>query len=216
MWLAPYVLADVGTAAVMGVPGHDSRDKRFADTFGLPQRTVLARSDASDAGETVHSSGTLLDGLPAPEARAVAVRHLLDRGLGRPAVTVRPPLAPARTHTLCGWADPGRGGHAARTVPPPRLARLPAALLGRPHPDGPLHDRMRRTFLECSVSPVPALTGQDVYHARCLQTVPVDEADLPVRLPEGLTFTGRGGSPLAQAKDWLHTTCPKSVAGCDA
>jgi leucyl-tRNA synthetase len=37
--------------------------------------------------------------------------------------------------------------------------------------------------------------------------VPYDE--LPVKLPEVKTFTGRGASPLAQVPEFVNTTCPK-------
>ena len=39
-----------------------------------------------------------------------------------------------------------------------------------------------------------------------LVTVPY--ADLPVKLPEITTFTGRGDSPLAQVPEWVNVTCP--------
>ena len=38
--------------------------------------------------------------------------------------------------------------------------------------------------------------------------VAVPYADLPVRLPEITTFTGRGDSPLAQVPEWVNVTCP--------
>jgi leucyl-tRNA synthetase len=38
--------------------------------------------------------------------------------------------------------------------------------------------------------------------------VPVPYADLPVKLPEITTFTGRGDSPLAQVPEWVNVTCP--------
>ena len=39
--------------------------------------------------------------------------------------------------------------------------------------------------------------------------VPVPEDELPVRLPEKVTFFGKGESPLATAEDFVNTTCPK-------
>ncbi len=41
LWVADYVLGSYGTAAVMGVPGHDERDNAFAKKFNLPIREVI-------------------------------------------------------------------------------------------------------------------------------------------------------------------------------
>eukprot|EP01134_Creolimax_fragrantissima_P007641 CFRG7641T1 len=48
-----------------------------------------------------------------------------------------------------------------------------------------------------------------IIHCPTCEAVPVPESDLPVRLPEGVKLTGRGGSPLQNAKEWLHTNCPR-------
>lgn len=47
-----------------------------------------------------------------------------------------------------------------------------------------------------------------IIHCPSCGTVPVTEADLPVRLPEDIAFSGRGPSPLAQLEAWVNTTCP--------
>ena len=39
--------------------------------------------------------------------------------------------------------------------------------------------------------------------------VPVPDSELPVRLPENVTLTGQGQSPLAGAADFVNTKCPK-------
>jgi leucyl-tRNA synthetase len=39
--------------------------------------------------------------------------------------------------------------------------------------------------------------------------VPVPDAELPVRLPESVTLTGQGQSPLAGVPEFVNTTCPK-------
>jgi len=42
--------------------------------------------------------------------------------------------------------------------------------------------------------------------------VPVPAKDLPVKLPKNVEFTGEGGSPLAQIKNFVETKCPKCGA----
>jgi leucyl-tRNA synthetase len=57
VWVADYVLMDVGTGRVMGVPAHDERDKAFAKKFGLPIKQVISHKSEviSQYGELVNS-----------------------------------------------------------------------------------------------------------------------------------------------------------------
>src|ERR1700742_1177619 len=56
MFVADYVLMEYGTGAIMGVPGHDSRDYDFAKKFGLPIKRVIEGRDPEAPGDA--------DGLP--------------------------------------------------------------------------------------------------------------------------------------------------------
>jgi len=47
-----------------------------------------------------------------------------------------------------------------------------------------------------------------IYCAQC-GTVPVPESDLPVVLPKDVPFTGKGGSPLQESKQFSQVACPK-------
>src|SRR3972149_4978438 len=42
LFVSDFVIMDVGTGAVVGVPGHDKRDFEFAQPFQLPVRRVVA------------------------------------------------------------------------------------------------------------------------------------------------------------------------------
>lgn len=51
-------------------------------------------------------------------------------------------------------------------------------------------------------TPIPV-----VYCEKC-GTVPVPEEDLPVVLPRDVAFSGKGGSPLLQVKEFIEARCP--------
>ncbi|MCX7739001.1 MAG: leucine--tRNA ligase [Hydrogenothermaceae bacterium] len=52
-------------------------------------------------------------------------------------------------------------------------------------------------------TPIPIIYCEDC------GIVPVPEEDLPVILPEGVEFTGIGGSPLSKVEEFINTICPK-------
>lgn len=52
-------------------------------------------------------------------------------------------------------------------------------------------------------TPIPV-----IYCEKC-GIVPVDDKDLPVILPEGVMFSGTGGSPLLESEEFLMVKCPK-------
>ena len=47
-----------------------------------------------------------------------------------------------------------------------------------------------------------------IIHCPSCGAVPVPDEDLPVRLPEDVEFSGRGGSPLAKLETWVNVKCP--------
>ncbi|MEO0377030.1 MAG: leucine--tRNA ligase, partial [Cyanobacteria bacterium P01_A01_bin.17] len=53
-----------------------------------------------------------------------------------------------------------------------------------------------------------------VIHCDACGAVPVPEQDLPVELPEDVTFSAQGGSPLAKLESWVNVPCP--TCGTDA
>ncbi len=83
VWVADYVLMEYGTGAIMAVPGHDERDREFAEQFGLPVRQVVD----DELGMLVESGE--FSGLPVEEAKRAIVEWLGSLGRGRPAVSFR-------------------------------------------------------------------------------------------------------------------------------
>lgn len=85
VWVADYVLMDVGTGQVMGVPAHDERDRAFATKFGLPIVEVI-RGKTTAYGVLVNSgefdgmtSEAAMEAIPAkfPEVMTKAVTYKL-------------------------------------------------------------------------------------------------------------------------------------------
>jgi leucyl-tRNA synthetase len=52
-------------------------------------------------------------------------------------------------------------------------------------------------------TPIPV-----IYCPQC-GTVPVPYEDLPVLLPQDVSFSGEGGSPLGKSKEFVNTVCPQ-------
>ncbi|MGC1310585.1 MAG: leucine--tRNA ligase [Phormidesmis sp.] len=48
-----------------------------------------------------------------------------------------------------------------------------------------------------------------IIHCADCGSVPVPEADLPVKLPDDVEFTGKGASPLAKMDSWVNVLCPQ-------
>jgi leucyl-tRNA synthetase len=90
-FVAPYVLMDYGTGAVMGVPAHDQRDFEFARGHGLEIRPVIQPTGVELSGEEmteawphegVMVNSGLFDGTPSPDSIQVVTDWLEKEGKG--------------------------------------------------------------------------------------------------------------------------------------
>ena len=97
-FVAPYVVMEYGSGAVMGVPGHDQRDFEFARAQRLEVRVVIEPHgeprDAERMTEAHDHEGVMVrsgpfDGTPSPEGIPRVIAWLEERGLGRAAVSFR-------------------------------------------------------------------------------------------------------------------------------
>lgn len=92
IWVSDFVLTEVGTGVVVGVPGHDIRDFEFAVKFGLPVRRVVVGSDGDSSEITKHEqvcedegkiiNSEFLDGMNTNEAKVRIMDCLEEKGWG--------------------------------------------------------------------------------------------------------------------------------------
>ena len=85
VWIGEYVLAGYGTGAVMGVPGHDSRDYGFAKYFNLEIIEVVSGGDISKEafeGEGKNINSSFLDGLKTADAKKKVIDEIEKNKIG--------------------------------------------------------------------------------------------------------------------------------------
>jgi len=93
IWTSDYVLMGYGTGAIMGVPGHDSRDWNFAKHFNLSIIQVVGGGDIKQGpiedknGSIINSN--FLNGCNIQEAISSAVDHMKKNNWGTPHIQFR-------------------------------------------------------------------------------------------------------------------------------
>ena len=97
IWVTNYVLADYGTGAVMGVPGHDERDFAFARLAGLQITRVIAEPGVANDAPMQNAyvdDGVLIasgdfNGLTSEQARSAIADRLVADGIGTREINYR-------------------------------------------------------------------------------------------------------------------------------
>lgn len=93
VWVSDFVLGNVGTGAVVGVPGHDRRDFEFAQQFNLPIVRVVVGRDGDRSAitqiaqvqeeEGVIVNSEFLDGMDTHQAIVKIMDYLEEKGWGK-------------------------------------------------------------------------------------------------------------------------------------
>ena len=108
VWIADYVLMEYGTGAIMGVPGSDERDNRFAVNFDLPINQIVDQTGIENVnledkrGRMVNSD--FLDGLTVEEAIKKMLEELENKKFGARKVNYK--LRDANYSRQRYWGEP--------------------------------------------------------------------------------------------------------------
>lgn len=114
IYITDFVLMNVGTGAVVGVPGHDMRDFEFAKKFDLPVIRVVVGSDGDKSEITEKSqvqeeegimiNSGFLDGMNIHDATEKMMDHMEKEGMGER--TVRYKLKDWGFSRQTYWGEP--------------------------------------------------------------------------------------------------------------
>ncbi len=93
IWISEYVLAGYGTGAIMAVPSGDDRDHAFAKHFQIPVTNIFGGNyhgefAYTDKTGTLENSG-FLTGIEVAKATDVAIRAIVDAGIGKAKVNFK-------------------------------------------------------------------------------------------------------------------------------
>lgn len=99
LYVADYVLGNVGTGAVVGVPGHDKRDFEFAKKFNLEIKRVVQKNandtaditslDQVQEDEGVMVNSDFLNGMNIHKATEKIMDYMEERGYGKRVVNYK-------------------------------------------------------------------------------------------------------------------------------
>ena len=180
VYVANFILMDYGTGAIFGCPAHDQRDLEFANKYGLGNTPVVCPPDVDPKNFVVTDTAYEGDGrmINSRFLDGMTISEAKDEVARRLEKASRP-LPDPPPH-----AGEGRVGAVAQRQVNFRLRDWGIS---------------RQRYWGC---PIP------VIHCEACGIVPVPERDLPVTLPEDVTFD-RPGNPLDHHPTWKYVACPQ-------
>ena len=188
IYIANFILMDYGTGAIFGCPAHDERDYDFAKKYGLQIKQVvtplsttpLHQGARASVGDFHQGARELPDNLPQVTRDELITLPFTDEGYA----------------INSGFLD----GLSTKEAKKAAIEKLKEMGIGDERVNYHLRDWgfSRQRYWGC---PIPM-----VYCEHC-GTVPLNKEDLPLRLPEDVTFDGKG-NPLEKHPTWKYTKCP--------
>jgi leucyl-tRNA synthetase len=180
VYVANFILMEYGTGAIFGCPGHDQRDLDFVNKYNLGVTPVVCP--------------------PGQDPKTFSITDTAYEGDGRM----------INSRFLDGMTIAAAKEEVARRLekeklplpnPPPLAGEGRVGAVAKRQVNYRLRDWgiSRQRYWGC---PIP------IIHCETCGVVPVPEKDLPVTLPEDVTFD-RPGNPLDHHPTWKYVSCPQ-------
>jgi leucyl-tRNA synthetase len=231
VYVANFILMDYGTGAIFGCPAHDQRDLDFVNKYGLgnvpvvcppdvdPKTFVITDTAYDGDGRMINSR--FLDGMTVAEAKEEVARRLEST------------FMPAQTSSQLSWRawieSPWKTLVLLVTTVMKSLWKALVLLVTTPWKALMLFKETVMSLVTGGTKRVPVARRKVNFRLRdwgisrqrywgcpipvihcekCPDLVPVPEEDLPVTLPEDVTFD-RPGNPLDRHPTWKNVNCPQ-------
>jgi len=191
IWISDFILANVGTGAVQGCPGHDIRDFEFAKKFNIPIPRVVTGpngvtgpiekvEDVVEHGEIMVNSD-FLNGIPFEEAMQKTMDYFEKKGWGKRTAS----------YHIRDWS----------------ISRQ--RYWGTPVPTIYCRNCWQVQSSKFKIQNLREGIDYAIIDGKEHIIHPVPDKDLPVELPYEVDFTPHGKPPLATNEKWLNVNCPK-------
>jgi len=213
IFVADYVSMDYGTGAIMAVPGHDTRDYAFAKRHNLTIiEVVVPLNNAQE--KTQNNAESVNQRLPAGKAGSDQRESALSEAYEGDGININSGILngletkEAIEKAIKLFGEKTTNYHLRDWIfSRQRYWGEPIPLIFCPE----CKKLMENSKFEIRNS--KQIQNSEINEGEILNPgwVAVSEKDLPVELPEVKDFmpTKDGNSPLAKAKDWVKTKCPK-------
>jgi leucyl-tRNA synthetase len=178
VYVANFILMEYGTGAIFGCPAHDQRDLDFVNKYGLGNTPVVCPPGQDPKTFVITDTAYDGDGL-------MINSRFLD---GKTIADAKEEVAKRLENTF---------------LPPPLAGE--GRVGARPAATRQVNYRLRdwgisrQRYWGC---PIP------IIHCEACGVVPVPVEDLPVKLPEDVTFD-KPGNPLDRHPTWKNVHCPQ-------